>query len=279
MNTTLFFDWYACSLDHSPDEIMTGLLSSYPHGTWEHVKPKHGYSEGMALVLPDLSFAATLWWGGASQGAAVYAFATGSNAHTFASVIRSLYPVHRLVRADIAVDYNHSLAWVSLYHLAVYLHKDKFVRNPPHYIGDLGKEAVDTPHGRNRTIYLGSRESVHMVRIYEKGKKDNPSLPDWVRVEVEFKPRGNARYAYASATPAECLAATSLGSELLRALFDSSALRPCPAGAVRGLTDFERSANALVAQWSPFIRKLLQERFHGDLGACMVFLLGLDDAA
>lgn len=228
----------------------------------------------MSLILPDLSVAATLWWGGASQGAAVYAFATGSNARTFASVIRSLWPVHRVVRVDIAVDFNESGAWVSLNSLAHNLYENKFVRNSPHYVGELGKEAVDSPHVKGRTIYLGSRQSVHYVRFYEKGKKDNPSMPDWVRVEVEFKPRGDARYDYASATPAECLAATSLGSELLRILLNSSALRPCSAGAVRALSDFERSSSALVSQWSPFIRKLLQERFHGDMLACMAFLLG-----
>lgn len=274
MTSGLFFDWYACSLDHSPDLVMTDLLVLYPLGTWEPVKPKNGYSDAMSLVLPDLSVAVTLWWGGSSQGAAVYAFATGSNAHTFASVIRSLYPVHRLVRSDVAIDYNQPAAWVSLHSLAEYLHKNKFVRNSPHYIGDLGMESVDSPDVKGRTIYLGSRQSVHMARFYEKGKKDNPSTPDWVRVEVEFKPRGDARYAYASATPAECLAATSLGSELLRILLNSSVLRPCPAGAVRSLTDFERSANALVSQWSPFIRKLLEERFHGDVLACMDYLVG-----
>ena len=273
MTSGLFFDWYGCSLDHNPDLVMTDLLVSYPHGTWEVVKPKNGYTDAMSLLLPDLSVAATLWWGGSSQGSAVYAYASGSNAHTFASVIRSLYPVHRLVRADIAVDFNESGAWVSLNSLAHNLYKNKFVRKSPHYVGELGMEAVDSPDVKGRTIYLGSRQSVHMARFYEKGKKDNPSLPDWVRVEVEFKPRDDARYAYASATPAECLAATRLGSELLRVLLNTSALRPCPAGAVRSLTDFERSANALVSQWSPFIRRLLQERFHGDIHACMEYLL------
>ena len=273
MTTGLFFDWYACSIDHNPDLVMVELLGSYPHGTWENVKPKNGYTDARSLVLPDLSVAATLWWGGASQGAAVYAFATGSNAHTFSSVIRSLYPVHRLVRADIAVDFNESGAWVSLNSLAHNLHENKFVRKTPHYVGELGKEAVDSPDVKGRTIYLGSRQSVHMARFYEKGKKDNPSMPNWVRVEVEFKPRDGARYDYASATPAECLAATRLGAELLRVLLNSSAVRPCPAGAVRSLTDFERSANALVSQWSPFIRKLLQERFHGDALACMAYLV------
>lgn len=273
MTSPLFFDWYGCSLDHSPDLIKANLLASYPHCTWEYVKPKNGYSDAMSLIFPDLSVACTLWWGGSSQGSAVYAFASGAQAHTFASVIRSLFPVHRLVRADIAVDFNEPGAWVSLHSLSRYMHENNYVRNTPQYTGELGMEAVDSPSVKGRTINLGSRQSVHYVRFYEKGKKDNPSMPDWVRAEVEFKPRGDARYAYASASPAECLAATRLGSELMRVLLNTSALRPCPAGAVRAMADFDRSAQALLNQWSPFIRKLLDERFNGDMVACMEYLI------
>ena len=171
MTSGLFFDWYACSLDHDPDLVMIELLGSYPHGTWETVKPKNGYSDAMSLILPDLSVAATLWWGGASQGAAVYAFATGSNANTFSSVVRSLWPVHRVVRVDIAVDFNESGAWVSLNSLAHNLYENKFVRNSPHYVGELGKEAVDSPDVRVGLYTLVLVNLCIWRGFYEKGKK------------------------------------------------------------------------------------------------------------
>lgn len=124
------------------------------------------------------------------------------------------------------------------------------------YVGDLGMEVVDFPDVKGWTIYLGFRLFVYYGRFYEKGKKDNLLMLDWVRVEVEFKLRGDARYAYAFAILAECFVATSLGFELLCILLNFSVLRLCPAGAVRFFIDFEWFANALVSQWSLFIRKL-----------------------
>lgn len=271
---SLFFDWYACGITESLDNVMTLLGDSYPLGTWEYTKPKQGYLSGSQLLGPDMKPYCTLWWGGGSQGSMIHAFSSGSAANTFASVVRACFPVHRLSRADIAVDFNESGAWVSMHSMAMSLHKGGLVRKFPQYHGQVGQEGVDTPYGAGRTLYLGSRQSVHYVRLYEKGKKDNKKYPDWVRAEVEFKPRGEARYSYASASPAEMLAATALGSELLRILLNDFAVRPCPAGAVRESSDMERSSSALVAQWSPFIRKLLEERFNGDMLACMAFLLG-----
>lgn len=273
MLESLFFDWYACGISEKPEKIMSLLGASYPLGTWEYSKPKQGYLNGSQLLSPDMKPYCTLWWGGGSQGSMVHAFATGSAANAFASVVRACFPMHRLSRADIAVDFNESGAWVSLHSMAAALHKGGFIRNRPAYHGEVGQEGVDTPCGPGRTLYLGSRQSVHYVRLYEKGKKDNKKYPDWVRAEVEFKPRGEARYAYASASPAEMLAATALGSELLRILLNGFAVRPCAAGAVREASDMERSSAALLAQWSPFIRRLLEERFKGDIGACMAYLV------
>src|SRR5690554_4748653 len=278
MLESLFFDWYACAIDDRPSKIMASISGSYPLGTWEPIKPKQGYLHGAVLLSPDLKPYCTAWWGGGSQGTLVHVFSTGSMADTFASVVRLHYPVHRLSRADIAVDFDEPGAWPSMHSLAMGMHSGGFVRKFPEYHGEVGREAVDTPLGAGRTIYLGSRQSVHFVRFYEKGKKDDKKRPDWVRAEVEFKPRGDSRYAYASATPSEMLAATSLGAELLRVLLGDIALRPCPAGAVREASSIDKSAAALLSQWSPFIRKLLAERFHGDALACMAFLVSEEAA-
>lgn len=43
------------------------------------------------------------------------------------------------------------------------------------------------PDGSGRTIYIGSRQSGKMARIYEKGKQLGDVTSDWVRWEVEIK--------------------------------------------------------------------------------------------
>lgn len=269
----LFFDWYACGIDENPDKIMASLAESYPLGTWESSKPMQGYLHASSLLSPDLKPYCTLWWGGGSQGTMVHAFSTGSMANTFASAVRLRYPVHRLSRADIAVDYDESGTWPSLHSLAISLHENKFVRKLPSYTGGMGQESLDTQVGAGRTIYLGSRQSVHYVRFYEKGKKDDISRPDWCRVEVEFKPRDDARYAYASASPAEMLAATSLGAELLRVLLNDFTSRPCPAGAIRTPSDFDKTMGALRKQYGNFIRDALANQYGGDVGALVADIL------
>jgi hypothetical protein len=39
---------------------------------------------------------------------------------------------------------------------------------------------------KGNTVYLGSRQSTRMVRIYDKGKEQGTSL-DWIRIEMEWK--------------------------------------------------------------------------------------------
>ena len=43
------------------------------------------------------------------------------------------------------------------------------------------------PDGSGRTVYIGSRQSGKMARIYEKGKQLGDQFSDWVRWEVELK--------------------------------------------------------------------------------------------
>lgn len=271
----LFFDWYSCGIDKNPDEIQLALSASYPLGTWEFTKPKRGYDRAAVLLSPDMSVYCTLWWGGTSQGRAVHAFSTGSMANTFASVVRQRFPSHYVNRIDVAIDYNSPGTWASLHSLSEHLFKKKFVRSRALYHGPSGMHSADTLEGKGRTLELGSRQSVHFARFYEKGKKDDKTQPNWCRVEVEFKPRREARYKYAHASPAEILAATAMGSEILRVLLNSTAVRPCAAGAMRVQSDFDRTLEALRKQYGPFIRKALESNYGGDINACLADIIAI----
>jgi len=43
-----------------------------------------------------------------------------------------------------------------------------------------------TTENKGNTVYLGSRQSTRMVRVYDKGKERGTAL-DWIRVEMEWK--------------------------------------------------------------------------------------------
>jgi len=46
------------------------------------------------------------------------------------------------------------------------------------------------PNGKGRTLYIGSRHSAQLCRIYEKGKQLGDTQSKWLRTEVQYSSRG-----------------------------------------------------------------------------------------
>jgi len=46
------------------------------------------------------------------------------------------------------------------------------------------------PNGKGRTLYIGSRQSSKLCRIYEKGKQLGDPYSSWLRTEVQYSSRG-----------------------------------------------------------------------------------------
>lgn len=247
MLENLFFDWYSASIDRPVDEVICRLRSEYPHLSLEIARPKNGYTHADKLVDQAGDTIATLMYGGSAQGTKVNVFSTGTHAHKFAEVIRVLYPQHELVRADVAIDFDESGAWQSLVSHGLMVSRRAKIKN--RYVGPADAIMSDaSPDGR--TLYVGSRQSVSMVRVYEKGKKDDPDRPDWVRAEFEFKPKGAVdRERFALATPAQIVSSTPVGRAFFETLVGSVEVLPVPAGKLRAKTDHERSMAALRRQY------------------------------
>lgn len=248
MDKFLIFDWYAASINADVKGIIAYWKLAFPLDTLEPAKPRNGYSHSDVFVNPQGQTTLSLLYGGKSQGSKVFCVASGDKSERFANWVRSAYPNHELVRADIAIDFNMPEAWVTLYALGYsYATIHKLVE---HYQGQSQSALVDSPEAAGRTLYLGSRSSVAMIRIYEKGKKDNPSLPDWVRVELEFKPKKEeARLAYAKASKLEIISGVKWVKAFFSSLGTSEATRPCSPGTVRALTDHEKTINHLRTQY------------------------------
>ena len=254
MENRLIYDWYSCSVDLSPSFLRTKIISNYDMADWVSSVPKNGYLYSESLMRGDTKLC-QIFYGGDSQGTMVFCEATGEAAPMFAELMRADIP-HRVSRVDIAIDFNEPMAWVNMHTYGVFLAnryglKDKF-------IGSSGSECLDSADIDGRSLYLGSRQSVGYVRMYEKGKKDNPDKPNWVRFEYEFKPKGDARYKYSTASKAEILSSTKHGSDALKFFLSETAMRPCAAGTVRVLPDRERTLRALRRQYGAFIRSELE---------------------
>lgn len=254
-SSALIFDYYSGSFAGSPDGIISLWKGAFPNDCLEPSTPKNGFERCEVFLNPLGEKTLSIMYGGATQNGKVNVFASGDKAENCANFLRSCFPDHDLVRADVALDFNHSGAWAVLVAWGVRCADMMNVKNSA--IAPAGQLYTDSPDIVGRTLYLGSRQSVAYVRIYEKGKKDNPDFPDWVRVELEFKPKGKARSVYAKASKLEIVNATWAG-RLFKEIGCAVVERPCPAGTVRSLSDFERSLSHLRTQY----KKTLERQFH-----------------
>lgn len=254
MHESLFFDWYAASIPDNSHSVAASFLAQYPHCVWEITKPRNGYTHGENLVDQLGEVVLTLFYGGASQGSNVFAFSSGDKAARFVSVLRSIYPDHDLVRADVAIDYDEAGAWSSLYGHGVAVSRAVSVSN--RYIGPACSEnATETILGRS--LYIGSRSSVSMIRVYEKGKKDDKTRPNWVRAEFEFKPKNN-RSKFSDMTPLEILNSTKLGRNFFAVLVNMVKTTPIKCGTIRVKSDHEQSLEHLKKQYRNVLLAELQ---------------------
>lgn len=184
-----FCDWYACLVDETPDNIMEALDG--PMGLVE-VKPCPGvpqYERSVALwshhssdrALFELSF-------GGNQGASPHLVSKGYVAHEAMTVLRRVFPSHRVSRMDVAVDLKPKVPGFDVYGAVSEILKE--LRD------EFGLKARTINHDLpqfGRTHYLGSRQSPAMVRVYEKDKEQASKglsyIPGNVRVELESKPQ------------------------------------------------------------------------------------------
>tara|TARA_Y100000815_G_C13288875_1_gene479957 strand:+ start:493 stop:1050 length:558 start_codon:yes stop_codon:yes gene_type:complete len=174
-------------------------------------------------------------------------------------VIRENFNGHRLLRADVAIDYDEEGAWDSLSTLAIQT-ADAY-RLKVQHVGDFHREKD------GRTINIGSRSSAAYQRTYEKGKQLGQS-PNWVRQELELKPKSeNAKVLYGLVSPQEMYQATKWTQHIWKTLNGpTTALRPAPPGSVRTISDDDRALEFMGKQYGNVLRRKL-EALGGDLEA------------
>ena len=263
---TARFDWYTASIGAEPAEVISRFESSFDLSDVQASTPKNGYERAYNFVRGS-TVLARVQFGGSSVGSNVWAASSGDCAPDFADVVRGHYPVHNLLRADVAIDYDEPGAWDSLSGLAIAT-ADAFGLKVRH-VGDFHREQD------GRTLYIGSRSSAAMQRLYEKGKQLGQSV-DWVRAELELKPQSSvAKAAYASASPEQMFLATKWTRSIWEALNGpTQLLRPCPPGSVKVKSDDDRALDFMAKQYGNVLRRKL-ESLGGDVEAFGLFVAGL----
>ena len=263
---TARFDWYTASIDTDPHDLIGCFVASFDLSEVQASTPKNGYERAYNLVRGS-TVLARFQFGGSNVGGNVWANASGEQAPAFAEIVRDRFRAHNLLRADVAIDYDEPGAWDSLSALAIQT-ADSFGLKVKH-VGDFHRQED------GRTLYIGSRTSAAMQRLYEKGKQLGQS-PDWVRAELELKPQNSrAKAAYASASPEQMFMATKWTKHIWEVLNGpSAALRPCSVGTIRQKTDDERALEFMAKQYGNVLRRKL-DALGGDIEMFGLYVAGI----
>lgn len=230
------WDWYSASIEADFDAALDALcaaLNAHPRES----RGRMNYTHGFELRTDDRTLA-TLLFGG--QNPDPHVVATSQDADELAAAIRTLGIPHRVSRADVCIDIDQPGAFDEL---AAKL-RTLAVRS------GLKLELIEDPErpDRGRTLYVGSRKGRGFVRLYEKGKKDDPSRPNWVRFEVELKPGLRTEKQHlATLEPLDALGLLRWVRLFVAEQFDFAAA----AAPVRleNVGDDERTLNAMVTQY------------------------------
>ena len=112
-----------------------------------------------------------------------------------------------------------------------------------------------------RSQYLGSPQSVAMLRLYEKGKQPEyrhlPHLGNLVRAEIQVRPAKEAKSEYSQLTAADAWGASAWSRELA-GLILLDHVEPHPAGTIWRKTSLERRTAWVCTQAGPTLLELYE---------------------
>ena len=227
------FDWYETTVHGSgADEVAAVLLRASDLTDLAPHRGMYGYQRGAQIRRGDRVLA-SLWHGGQPG---VHVSATGENSTWARSSLVGFD--QRVTRVDSRLDWVEEGMFDSLAaQLTAYAQKRNITI---HQEGDWVR-------GQSRTLYLGSPKSTSRIVLYEKGYQMGGD-PNWVRLEVRLRPKGEAGYRVAfmqaadipGCTPWVIKALDSCGIDVLRHRSVGTVWRP---------SDEERARLALVRQY------------------------------
>jgi DNA relaxase NicK len=181
-------------------------------------------------------------WGGA-HGNRVMLEVKGERTPEVVERLRSRFS-HRATRLDACADFDEPGAFDRL------LRSCMAVKQRHRLKGERRGDWQDFPE-QGRTQYLGSVASHCRLRVYEKGKQSeyrHVARPDWVRLEVQLRPTGDAREQFSKLTALEVWGATAWSRALAKEIL-AQHVDPHRAGTVYRLTSLDEKLMWMCRQY------------------------------
>lgn len=173
------WDWYQSTvLVQCPQQsgLVDHLLRAWPLSDWVPAKNLNGYLYGGAVKRGDKVLCHACWGGNTG----VNCKTTSDESPVLAEALRSFHASHLPTRVDACMDWVESGLYDSLAAFMI-----EFAMNNRLSITQQG----DWIRNEGRTLYVGSKDSVVRLVLYEKGYEQGGNAPrEWVRVEVRIRP-------------------------------------------------------------------------------------------
>lgn len=245
------FDFISATLDCPAGKVINFLTDQIDLTSSQRCKPRYGYEQG-ALISRGSQKIASVYWGGPNGNAGTHVTTSGSQSSDVRSALRQLA---RQLNAELIVtrmDACKDIVQAGFFDRVAALCTEVAQRKGLK-ISQLG----DWVRSEGRTLYIGSRQSETMIRIYEKGFRDGGDV-DWVRLELEFKPRTRRRRIAAGSFKAEEVFSMGIGSHIFPALgLDTAAVPDLPSA--HRPADTNRSRHFLIRQYGPTMAQWADE--------------------
>ena len=243
MNFGARFDWYEMTFDGHDDGRERSALALALGAELRQLKGRNGYAEAWAVVRDGDELARV--YGHSSRPGEVHIVATSESCDEVVPVLRRLWPVHRVSRADSSIDFQADFAEQDELALA-------FAVN-----AGISFQLITNSAG-GATRYLGSRSSENFVRVYKKSEQLvalHPERADSitagvVRFELESRPsKREVKERAATMSPDDLwgLGQWTQAFALERLGIDA----PRVSTHFRKPTDFERTRFHMKKQYSP----------------------------
>jgi len=249
------FDYYRTSIRLKSNEWDQGLAPAisdvWPSTIIKDCTPARPFERGTELLNPETRDRLLLISRGGDHVKDVTSLqSTGKNAPALAQALSAWGGAHLPSRVDSAIDWDEEGLFDSLANCAIQFAKERGI-----YISTPG----NWPQGKERTLYIGSRNSPLMIRLYEKGYEqqkrgdENASL-NWVRFEVEVKyPKAKQRTELSKLTPSQCFQLGWVSDLCKRFMFDVEQI-PMPSS--YKTPEFDRTLRHVQKQYKALFERL-----------------------
>ena len=212
----------------------------------------HTFSDRLAFCTVEGQEVGAVQWGG-RQGDRVMLEVKGEHSPAVVETFRKRFP-HRVTRVDACADFDAPGAFQRLYKAC------RTVKKAHGIVGGKFGDWEDFPE-KGRTLYLGARSSVTRARLYEKGLQpeyQHLNKKDWVRLEVQVRPAGDAKFEYSKVSPLDVWGASKWSRDIAAQVLKEH-IDPHPAGSVNRLSERENALRWMCKQYGAHLVSLAHD--------------------